>query len=92
MHMKVFLAIDLGAGSGRVMAGLFDGKKIDLQEVARWNSAPVKIGDSHHWDVNRIFSDILVGLRAARAKYGDAIESLGIDTWGVDYGLLDGSD
>lgn len=92
MHMKVFLAIDLGAGSGRVMAGLFDGKKIDLQEVARWNSAPVKIGDSYHWDVNRIFSDILVGLRAARAKYGDAIESLGIDTWGVDYGLLDGSD
>lgn len=89
---KVYLAIDLGAGSGRVMAAVFDGKKLSLEEVSRWESRPVKIGGSFHWDVDAIFASILGGLRAAKARYGDSIVSLGIDTWGVDYGLLDASD
>lgn len=89
---KVYLAIDLGAGSGRVMAAVFDGKKLSLEEVSRWESRPVKIGGSFHWDVDAIFASILGGLRAAKARYGDSIVSLGIDTWGVDYGFLDASD
>ena len=89
---KVYLAIDLGAGSGRVMAAAFDGKKLSLEEVSRWESRPVKIGASFHWDVEAIFSSILGGLRAAKARYGNSIESIGIDKWGVDYGLLDASD
>lgn len=92
MEKKVFLAIDLGAGSGRVMAAVFDGKTISLDEVARWASAPIKNGNSYHWDVKDIFNSILNGLRSAKAKYGNAIVSLGIDTWGVDYGFLDASD
>ena len=89
---KVYLAVDLGAGSGRVMAAAYDGKKLSLEEVARWSSNPVKIGNSYHWDINAIFSSILEGLRKAKALFGDSIVSIGIDTWGVDYGLLDSSD
>ena len=92
MNKKVFLAIDLGAGSGRIMASIFDGAKISLEEVARWSSEPVKVGDSFHWQVNNIFANILDGLRKAKSIYGNDIVSLGIDTWGVDYGLLDKSD
>ena len=88
MQKKVFLAVDLGAGSGRIMAAVYDGKKIGLEEVARWASEPVKIGGSFHWEVNNIFKSITDGLRKAKSIYGGAIVSLGIDTWGVDYGLL----
>ena len=72
---KTYLAIDLGAGSGRVIAAAFDGKKLSLEEVSRWESRPVKIGGSFHWDVDAIFSSILGGLRAAKAKYGNSIVS-----------------
>lgn len=92
MADKVYLAVDLGAGSGRLMAGRFDSKTIKLEEVSRWASAPVKIGNSFHWDVEAIFGEIVSALKKARSLYGDAIVSLGIDTWGVDYGLLDESD
>jgi len=92
MEKEVFLAVDLGAGSGRLMAGLFDGKTIELEEVSRWASNPVKVGESFHWEVNCIFDEIKNALRKAKSMYGDRIISLGIDTWGVDYGLLDASD
>ena len=82
----------MGAGSGRLMAGIYDSKKIELAEVSRWASAPVKIGDSYHWDAEAIFNEIVPAVKKARALYGDKIVSLGIDTWGVDYGLLDASD
>ncbi len=89
MSKKVYLAVDLGAGSGRVMAGIYDGKTIQLEEVTRWASEPVKVGDSYHWDVNQLYKYIVDGVKKAKGVYGDAIVSLGIDTWGVDYGLLD---
>ena len=57
---KTYLAIDLGAGSGRVIAAAFDGKKLSLEEVSRWESRPVKIGGSFHWDVDAIFSSIFM--------------------------------
>lgn len=89
---KVFLAADLGAGSGRVMAAEFDGSRIELCEVSRWASEPVKEGDSFHWDIRAIFNEIKNGAKKAREKYGDNIVSLGIDSWAVDYGLLDAQD
>ncbi|MBP3358712.1 MAG: rhamnulokinase, partial [Opitutales bacterium] len=92
MANKVYLAVDLGAGSGRLMAAVFDSKTIQLEEVSRWASAPVKVGNSYHWDVQAIFNEIVSAVKKARSIYGDAIVSLGIDTWGVDYGLLDESD
>ncbi len=92
MPNKVYLAVDLGAGSGRLMAAVFDSKTIKLEEVSRWASAPVKVGNSYHWDVKAIFDEIVLAVKKARSIYGDSIASLGIDTWGVDYGLLDASD
>ena len=87
MH-KVYLAIDLGAGSGRVLAGLYDGKKINLEEVNRFENNPVEVANHWHWNINNLYDNILNGLTIAASKYGDSIVSLGIDTWGVDYALL----
>ena len=85
---KILLAVDLGASSGRVVAALFDGKSIQLEEVIRFDNGGVSANDHLYWDVLRQWSSIQQGLRAAHAKYGDRIASIGVDTWGVDFGLL----
>lgn len=83
------LAIDLGAESGRAMLGHFDGERVSLHEVHRFQNYPVRIPTGFHWDVLRLYHEIKIGLAAASAKAGGKIESLGIDTWAVDFGLLD---
>ncbi len=85
---NVFLAVDMGASSGRHVAGLFDGDRLTLEEVHRFDNGPVGIGDRLHWDLLHQWENIQHGLRAAAAKYGDRIRSVGVDTWGVDFGLL----
>ena len=92
MPHRVYLAIDLGAESGRVMAGLWNGKTIRLEEIHRFPNGPVYLGDSLRWDVVRLWAEIQNGLALAAKKYGKAIVSVGADTWGVDYVLLTGSD
>jgi rhamnulokinase len=92
MPDRVYLAIDLGAESGRVMAGLWNGKTIRLEEVHRFPNGPVYLGDSLHWDVVRLWAEIQSGLALAAKKYGQAIVSVGADTWGVDYVLLNRHD
>ena len=89
MPQHVYLAIDLGAESGRVMAGLWNGKTIRLEEIHRFPNGPVYLGDSLRWDVVRLWTEIQNGLALAAKKYGKAIVSVGADTWGVDYVLLD---
>jgi len=86
---KVYLAVDLGAGSGRVLAGEFDGKRIQLHELNRFDNTPVELPSGWHWNLPALYQSILEGLKLAGEKYGDNVVSLGIDTWGVDYGLLD---
>jgi len=86
---RVYLAIDLGAESGRVMAGLWNGRTIRLEEVHRFPNGPVHLGDSLRWDVLRLWAEIQNGLACAAKKYGKTIVSVGADTWGVDYVLLD---
>jgi rhamnulokinase len=90
MARRVYLAADLGADSGRVMAGVFDGGRIVLEEMARFRTGGVRLPDGWHWDLLRIFSDIRAGLARAVAEHGDDVVSVSVDTWGVDYGLLDG--
>jgi rhamnulokinase len=92
MPQRVYLAIDLGAESGRVMAGLWNGKTIRLEEVHRFPNGPVYLGDSLRWDVVRLWAEIQTGLSLAAKKYGKSIVSVGADTWGVDYVLLTGCD
>lgn len=86
---KIYLAVDLGGGSGRVLAGEFDGQRIELHELNRFENRPLELPDGRHWNVTGIYLDILDGLKNAAKKYGKAPISVGIDTWGVDYGLLD---
>lgn len=88
--MSTHLAIDLGAGSGRVIAAVFDGAKISMETVNRFDNVPVEFGGHLFWNLPGLLADIRAGLRAAAGKYGK-IASVGVDTWGVDYGLLDKS-
>src|ERR1051326_511882 len=88
MPQQVYLAIDRGAESGRVIAGLWNGKTLRLEEVHRFPNGPVHIADSLRWDVLRLWSEILNGLSLAAKKYGKSIVSVGADTWGVDFVLL----
>ena len=89
---KIFLAVDMGASSGRVVAGRLINGKLTLQDVHRFANGPVHVGSRMHWDLLHQWSDIQNGLRAAHDTYGSAITSLGVDTWGVDFALLDRND
>jgi rhamnulokinase len=89
MSQRVYLAIDLGAESGRVIAGLWNGKSIRLEELHRFPNGPVNLGESLRWDTLRLWAEIQNGLALAAKKYGKSIVSVGADTWGVDYVLLD---
>ncbi|MFC7335664.1 rhamnulokinase family protein [Haloferula chungangensis] len=86
---KVYLAVDLGAGSGRVLAGEFDGSRIELRELNRFENTPVELPDGWHWNITSLYQNILEGLKIAAKEYGDAAVSVGVDTWGVDYALID---
>src|ERR1700691_3084989 len=88
MADKVYLAVDLGAESGRVMAGLWNGKKIRLEELHRFSNGPVSLAGTLRWDVLRLWTEIQNGLALAAKQFGDAIVSVGVDTWGVDFVLL----
>ena len=90
MSTTTHLAIDLGAGSGRVMAGHFDGSKLRIEEIHRFTSEGVRLPSGWHWNVLQIFTEIKRGLAEARKRHGTALISLAVDTWGVDYGLIDG--
>ncbi len=89
MTAKTYLCVDLGAGSGRVAAILFDGTSLRIEEVHRFGNQGVRLPTGWHWNLTQLFADILAGLGVAHRRYGDSIVSLGIDTWGVDYGLVD---
>ena len=87
---SVSLAIDLGAGSGRVMAGVMNGGKLSLEEVHRFENQPVERGANLYWNFNGLWIEIVEGLRLAVERYGaETVASIGVDTWGVDYGLVD---
>lgn len=87
---KIYLACDFGGGSGRVMAGWIgaDGQVV-LEEVHRFVNRQVRMGGTLYWDFPALFQDMKDGLRRAAERYGDRIQSIGIDTWGVDFGLID---
>ncbi|WP_329577642.1 rhamnulokinase [Streptomyces sp. NBC_01361] len=84
MHNLTFAAADLGATSGRVILGRVGPSHLDLTETHRFHNTPVRLQDGLRWDVLALYQGILDGLRAA-----GQVSSIGIDTWAVDYGLLD---
>lgn len=87
MEQKRVLAFDFGASSGRAMIGTFDGDTITLEEIHRFSNDPVTVGDTMYWDVLRLFHEIKQGI--LKAKHAGGFQSIAIDTWGVDFGLLD---
>src|SRR5205823_11947063 len=84
---KKLLAFDLGAESGRGLIGAFDGERLGLDVVHRFPNGPVQTLDTLHWDVLRLFGEMLLALRKAGAEHGE-LASVGVDTWGVDFALL----
>lgn len=88
MSERCYLGVDLGAESGRVIAGLFDGQQVKLQPVHRFKNGTVSVCDTLRWDVLRLWSEIQDGLIKAGDEFGDSVASIGVDTWGVDYVLL----
>jgi rhamnulokinase len=88
MAEQIYLGVDLGAESGRVMAGCWDGRRMRLEELHRFPNGPVAIADTLRWDILRLWSEILNGLSLAARRFGKAVISVGVDTWGVDFTLL----
>ncbi|MFH9736500.1 rhamnulokinase family protein [Streptomyces roseolus] len=84
---SAFAAVDLGATSGRVIVGRVGQDNLDLTEVHRFPNTPVRLPDGLRWDVLALFQGVLDGLREAARSGG--VASIGVDTWAVDYGLLD---
>ena len=85
---QVFLAVDLGATSGRVIAGIYNGERLVLEEVHRFGNGAVEVDGTYRWDIDKLFSEVKTGIGKACAAHGDSVVSVGVDTWGVDYGLL----
>jgi rhamnulokinase len=83
-----YLALDLGAESGRTILGTLDGGRLKLSETHRFANSPVRIPDGLHWDVLRLWTEIKHGI-AATVKSSTSFDSIGVDTWGVDFALLD---
>ena len=86
--MATFAAIDLGAQSGRVAVGRFDGERLSVSEVHRFPNIPVRTRNTLNWDVLRLYQDVTDGLRAAAREAG-CVDSVAADSWAVDFGLLD---
>ena len=84
MTADVFAAVDLGASSGRVMVGRFDGGSLALTQVNRFANEPVRVRGTLYWDILALYRGVLAGLAAA-----GPVDGIGIDTWAVDYGLID---
>ncbi|MEZ6133864.1 MAG: rhamnulokinase family protein [Pirellulaceae bacterium] len=91
-NQPVHVAIDLGASSGRVLAGRIHDHGIDLEEVHRFANGPLPMGKRLVWNLLGQWEQVLHGLNAAASRFGDKVVSVGADTWGVDYVLLDVND
>ena len=87
MEKIQLLAADLGASSGRVMLGGFDGEKLNVKELHRFSNDPVFLGKTMYWDFLRLFREIGQGLLKSRVC--GPVSGISVDTWGVDFGLLD---
>lgn len=86
---RIYVATDLGAGSGRVIAGRFDGSHLRLEETNRFDNTQTNLLGHVHWDMVALYREIVEGVRRAR-ELGEPV-SVGVDTWGVDYALVDAS-
>lgn len=85
--MPTYVAVDLGAESGRVLAGEFDGERLVVREAHRFPNVPVRVLGGLHWDVLRLLAEARAGI--GRVVSERRVVSVGVDAWGNDFGLLD---
>lgn len=88
---KNYIAVDLGASSGRVILGSVDDDKITLEEIHRFENGPIEQNGALRWDFAKLFDEISTGIEKAIKHINSCVESIGVDSWGVDFGLI-GSD
>ena len=88
-NMRNLLAFDFGASNGRAILGRFDGKKIEMKELHRFENNYIEMNGVYYWDLPYLYSNIKQGLMAFKNENVGDLDCIGIDTWGVDYGLLD---
>lgn len=86
-----YLAFDIGAGSGRAILGTLDGCKVTLEEIHRFPNEMILRDGHYYWEINRLFEELMTGLKLCVKQHNVIPVSVGIDTWGVDFGLLDGN-
>ncbi|MGB2807968.1 MAG: rhamnulokinase family protein [Sedimentisphaerales bacterium] len=86
---KKYIAVDLGAESGRVMLGSISADKLALEEVHRFSNGPIEEGGTLRWDFEGLLSEIKTGIGKAVKQAGGGVSGIGVDSWGVDFGLLD---
>ena len=86
-----YLAVDIGASSGRHILGKFENGKVELKEIYRFDNGAEQVGDKLVWNVEKLYANIIAGIKECK-KLGVIPYSVGIDTWGVDYALLDAND
>ncbi|MBB6670115.1 rhamnulokinase [Cohnella nanjingensis] len=84
------LGMDYGASGGRTMLGSFDGSTLKVEEIYRFENAPVRLGDHWYWDFLRLFLELKRGISKYWNSHGGQLASIAVDTWGVDIGFLDG--
>ena len=87
--IRNMIAFDLGASNGRAILGRFDGERITMQELHRFENNYVEINGVYYWDTPYLYNQLKQGLQAFKQGNFGELDSFGIDTWGVDYGLLD---
>ena len=89
---KRYIGLDLGASSGKVIVGLLKNYKLKLKEIYRFPNGGIQIFNSLYWDTLRLFEELKNGLKKCVDKFGTQFDGIGIDTWGVDFVLLDKND
>jgi rhamnulokinase len=88
--LKGFLAVDIGASGGKAFVGRYDGERLSIEEVSRFANRPVSVNGQTHWNILSLYDNTLESIMKA-IDSGVELKSVGVDTWGVDFGLLDGS-
>ena len=89
MKQKRYLAFDFGAESGRAIVGLFENGRLTLDELCRFPTQGLMVNGTLRWNIYRFYEEIIKGIKSYVQKYGPEVESIGVDTWGVDFGLID---
>lgn len=87
--MRKYLGVDLGASAGRAIVGILEGNILKLDEIYRFSNGGIRAFNSLYWDTLRLYQEILTSIKNYAKKYGDDVDGIGIDTWGVDFVLLD---